>query len=105
LFRDPMRHRGSCNTAGLSMTDGFIMTASQFETDFRDLGGFTRSCLATDNNHLMFLYRFGNIITSCTDRKILWICNFEWKGMLCGSLLCQAAHEIHSIIFHKIIAL
>ena len=85
---DALRHRACGNSPGLGVTNTLLAAAAKVQTDFGELGGFTRASLARENDHLMIANRRLDIGTALRDRQLfreIDLCRYLAFGHRLGS--------------------
>ncbi|CQE77747.1 Uncharacterised protein [Salmonella enterica subsp. enterica serovar Typhimurium str. DT104] len=73
LFGNAVSDGARRQTTRLSMSNKSFNSASQFHTNFRQLGGFTGTGFPCHDHHLMIADRFQNVLFLLANRQILRI--------------------------------
>ena len=80
FFSDPAGNTTRCNPARLGVTDQPVLAAANFEADFRQLSGFTRTGFTGQNQHLMLEQRRLDLVALGGNRQIFVITNQRHAG-------------------------
>ena len=67
---DALGHRARGEAARLGVADGAADAAAEFEADLGQLSGFARAGFAGDDDHLVVVDGFGDLVAPLADRQI-----------------------------------
>ena len=94
FFGHPAGYAARRDSTGLGMADQTVLTATDLQTDFRQLGGFTRAGLTGQNQHLMLEQRSLDLIAFGCNRQILVITNQRHAGRPRFHLRARRLHPL-----------
>jgi len=94
LFGHPAGHTARRDTARLGMTDQAVLPTADFQTDLRQLGGFTRAGFTRQDQHLMLEQRRLDLVTLGGNRQIFVITNQRHAGRPRSHLRAGRLHPL-----------
>ncbi|VVN77274.1 hypothetical protein PS684_06191 [Pseudomonas fluorescens] len=97
LFGDAAGDAACSDSTWLGVADQTVLTATDFQTDFRQLGGFSRAGFAGDDQHLVFFQRLFDLVALGCDRQAVVVTNHRQAGLARQHLITGRLHARHPL--------
>jgi hypothetical protein len=97
LFSNPARDAAGGDSTRLGVADQAMLTATDFQADFRQLGGFTRTGFAGNDQHLMLEQRLLDFVALGGDRQAVVVTNHRQAGTPRQYLITGRLHTRHPL--------
>ena len=94
FFGDPAGDTAGGDPPGLGMADQAVLAATDFQADLRQLGGFPRAGLTSDDQHLMLEQRVFDFVALGGDRQAVFIAD---SGHAVAPRRHQVARRLHPL--------
>ncbi|VVO42332.1 hypothetical protein PS704_06007 [Pseudomonas fluorescens] len=97
FFSNPARHAARRNSTRLGVADQAMLTTTDFQADLRQLGGFTRTGFASNDQHLMLEQRFLDFVALGGNRQAVVVTNHRQAGTPRQHLITGRLHTRHPL--------
>ncbi|MNL06127.1 hypothetical protein D3C87_1267550 [compost metagenome] len=97
FFGDPAGDAARSDSTRLGVADQTMLAATDFQTDFWQLGGFTRAGFAGDDQHLMLFQRLLDLVALGRNRQTVVVTNHRQASAAGQHLITGRLHARHPL--------